>query len=261
MIAKPKPRRWQTAVIVGSALAHAAVFAGVAIAAMWKIEKLDLRETIDITYRVPEPQGSSAPPPADTLVAKTEPKVVKKKPPPDVVQPTIVKDPEPVTTGATTATSTGDKTGGPGGDGLDPDADPSSTGTCTTPGGCIDGNDGKPEPEVKPIVVEKKPPPIVAPSVAKGLRYAGNDQIHPPEMVRIDMMHQGKDTLVTTVQLCVDEGGNVTTLRKLKSSGFPAYDDKILGEMRSWKYKPYLVNKQPSPMCTVTMFQYRMTRR
>jgi hypothetical protein len=206
MIAKPKPRRWQTAVIVGSALAHGAVFAGVAIAAMWKIEKLEVGDTVDITYKVPPPQGASAPPPAESLKVTKVTKVVKVKPP-VVVQPTIVKDPDPVTTTATTATTTtGTNTGGPGGDGNDPDADPNSTGKCTTPGACIIGSDGDPpdDDDDDDIVVVKKPP-IVQPSVAKGLRYAGNDQIHPPETVRVDMMHQDKDHLRTTVQLCVDE--------------------------------------------------------
>lgn len=261
LIAKPRPRRWQTALIVGSALAHAAVFAGVAIAAMWNIEKLEVANHVDITFRVPVPEGSSAPPPASKLpTIKQDPvtKIVKTKPP-VVVQPTIVKDPEVVTGTATTATDTGAHTGGPGGDGDDPDADPSSTGTCTTPGACLDGHDGEPPVvEVRKPVVEE--PPIVPPSVAKGLRYAGNDQIHPPEMVRVDMMHQGKERLRTTVQLCVDQRGDVTTLRLLQSSGFPAYDDKIQREMRGWKYKPYLVNKRPSPMCTVTLFDYRMRR-
>jgi hypothetical protein len=262
MIAKPKARRWQTAVIVGSALAHAAVFGAVAIAAMWKIDKLELGETVDITYRVAAPQGSSAPPPAATLEVLTpEPTVVKKPPPPVIVQPTVVNDPEPVTTTGTAGTDTGAKTGGPGGDGDDPDADPDRKGRCTTPGACIEGHDGDP-----PVVEQKRDkviaddPPILPPAVAKGLRYAGNDQIHPPERVRVDMMHQGKDRLLTTVQLCVDVHGNVSTLRVRGSSGFPSYDDKILREMRDWKYRPYLVNKMPSPMCTVTMFDYRMRR-
>lgn len=263
LVAKPKPRRWQTAVIVGSAAAHAAVIAGIAVSAMWQVKKLDVGESVDITFNVPPPQGQTSPPPAAKLdVLEPEPPKEPPKVKPDViVQPEDApKDPPKVTTGTSGNTNTG-TTKGPGGDGTDPDADPENKQTCPTPGACIDDSKGKPPKDDKDEVVVAKKPENVPPSVAKGLRYAGNDQIHPPEMVRVDMMHQGKQRLMPTVQLCVDERGTVEKLRLLKSSGFPAYDDKILGEMRNWKYKPYLVNGVPSPMCTVTVFQYSMTGR
>lgn len=259
LIEKPKPRRWRTAVIVGSAVAHAGVIAGVAIAAMWHVEKLDVGSTVDITYRVPQPQGSSSPPPAAKLdvmkVSVAKPKI---KPPP-IHQPMIVKDPVPVTTGTSTTTDAA-KTGGGGGTGTDPDADPTSTGNCTTPGACT-GLDLD-----TPTVVEKKededlePPPIVEPKLARGLRISGNEQIHPPEMVRVDMMHQGKSQLTATVQLCVDTDGRVDQIRMLRSSGFQDYDAKLLGEIRNWRYRPYRVNGKVSGMCTVSIFMYRMTK-
>src|SRR5688500_15689156 len=46
---KPKPRRWQTAVIIGSAVIHAAAIAGVVVAAMWQVDKLDLTSNVDVT--------------------------------------------------------------------------------------------------------------------------------------------------------------------------------------------------------------------
>ncbi len=263
LVAKPKPRRWQTAVIVGSAVAHAAVIAGIAVSAMWQVKKLEVADGVDITFNVPPPQGQTAPPPAGSLeVMKPEPPREPPKVKPDVlVQPEDApKDPPKVTTGTTGDTTTGTGTG-PGGDGTDPDADPANKQTCPTPGACIDDSKGKPPEDDKEDVVIVKKPETVRPDVAKGLRYAGNDQIHPPERVRVDMMHQGKQRLMPTVQICVDERGAVDKLRILKSSGFQAYDDKILGEMRNWKYRPYLVNGVPSPMCTVTVFQYSMTGR
>jgi len=264
LVAKPKPRRWQTAVIVGSAVAHAAVIAGIAVAAMWEVKTLDVGETVDITFNVPPPQGQTAPPPASKLdVLKPEPpKEPPKVVPKDIVQPEDApKDPPKVTTGTTGDTTTG-TTKGPGGDGTDPDADPENKHqTCPTPGACIDDKTAKPPRDDKDDVIVVKKPDNVTPAVAKGLRYAGNDQIHPPEMVRVDMVHQGKNRLTATVQICVNERGAVDKLRVLKSSGFQPYDDKILGEMRNWKYNPYLVNGVPSPMCSVTIFDYRMTGR
>jgi TonB family protein len=255
---KPRPRRWQTAVIVVSAVVHAAAIGGVAVAAMWKIEKLDVSDNRDITFRVPAPQGASAPPPAARLAVQKAQVTPPKIKPPVPVQPTIVKDPVTLTTGTTTnATGT---TTGPGGNGNDPDADPQNPGTCLNPP-CVPGGDGDPEPE--PVVKKDPEPeqtPIVPPNVGKGLRISGNEQIHPPEMVRVDMLHQGKSQLSATFQVCVGRDGHVDALRTLKSSGFADYDAKLLSEMRQWRYRPYLVNGKPSPMCTVSVFQYRMTR-
>lgn len=260
LIEKPRPKRWKTAVIVGSALVHAGAIAAVALAAMWKIEKLELASAIDITYRVPAPPGASAPPPGSRLAVPRAAVVkVHKVKPPVPVQPAVVKDPEPVTSGAPAATDPGDGDG-PGGDGNDPDADLRSTGTCTT-GPCLDGSDGEPPDDTdKDDDDVPKKPPIVPPHVAKGLRVGGNDQIHPPETVRIDMMHQGKNMVSATVQLCVGVGGTVDLIRVMKSTGFKDYDATIVREVRDWRYQPYLVDKRPSPMCTVTMFVYRMRK-
>lgn len=259
LIAKPRPKRWKSAVIVGSALVHAGALTAVVVAAMWHIEKLDVANDMDITYRVPTPQGAAAPPPAAKLAVRTPTpaKVLKIKV--DVpVQPTLNKDPEPVTTGPSTTTDPAAGKDGPGGDGTDPDADPDSTGTCLQPP-CVEGSDGDPpEPDPEPII--KKKPPIVPPNVAKGLRVGGNDQIHPPEMVRVDMMHQHKDMISATLQLCVGTDGRVESTRVMKSTGFKSYDDRIAGEVRDWTYKPYRVDGVASPMCTVTMFVYRMRK-
>ena len=43
----------------------------------------------------------------------------------------------------------------------------------------------------------------------------------------------------------------------LKSTGFPAYDNKILSKMRGeWRYKPYMVNGKAVPVCTAVTFIY-----
>lgn len=276
---KPKPRRWQTAVIIGSALAHAAVITGVVVGAMWQVEKLDLASGVDITFRVPPPPGESSPPPAAAkLAVQTEhPKVVKVKPQVPV-QPTIVKDPEPETGGGGDTTGTGKGTG--------TGTDPLATGTCEGPDcstGCIGDHCGKVEPEcsdgqdndrdgkidkldpacIAGEVLESKDPkatPIVPPNVAKGLRLSGNEQIYPPEMTRVEMLHQGKDVVQATVQVCVGARGSVDNVRLLKATGFRDYDEVLTREIREWKYKPYLVDGKASPMCTVSVIIYRMRK-
>ena len=275
IIEKPRPRRWQTAVIIGSALVHAAAIAGVVVGAMWQVDKLDLASNIDVTFRVPPPPGESAPPPAaQKLAVKTDTTKLVKVKPPVVVQPTIVKDPEPDTGGG----GTGDPDAtGPGGTGTDPTA----TGTCEGPD-CVGGGDEKPEcrdeidndrdgkidaedpackagedTESEDPVVE---PPVLPPHVAKGLRLSGNEQIYPPEMTRVEMLHQGKDVVQATIQVCVSRDGDVDSVRLIKKTGFKAYDDVLAREIREWRYKPYLVDGKKSPMCTVAVVIYRMKK-
>jgi len=52
-------------------------------------------------------------------------------------------------------------------------------------------------------------------------------------------------------------GGAVTSVKMLKGTGFPAYDNKIQSKMNGeWKYKPYAVNGRAVPVCTAVTFIY-----
>src|SRR5438874_1475224 len=65
------------------------------------------------------------------------------------------------------------------------------------------------------------------------------------------------DFTAASFKLCLDDTGAVVTVRGLKSTGYPAYDDKLrMTILDTWKYKPYLVNGQPVPVCTAVTFIY-----
>src|SRR5262249_59528727 len=60
-----------------------------------------------------------------------------------------------------------------------------------------------------------------------------------------------RDWSVTGVQTCALPICNINTVSLLKTSGFPAYDDKIQNTIRrDWRYRPYLVNGKATPVCT-----------
>jgi len=51
--------------------------------------------------------------------------------------------------------------------------------------------------------------------------------------------------------------GSIASVTQLKSTGFAAYDNKIMGKMRNeWRYKPYMVNGKAVPVCTAVTFIY-----
>lgn len=54
----------------------------------------------------------------------------------------------------------------------------------------------------------------------------------------------------------MNESGGVKSVNILKASGFDAYDKKIKSEMKSWKYKPFMVNGKAAPVCTAITLIY-----
>ena len=59
------------------------------------------------------------------------------------------------------------------------------------------------------------------------------------------------------VKMCLTSGGTVQKLNVLKTTGHPAYDNKIKTKMREWKYRPFMVNGKAVPVCTSVTFIYR----
>ena len=80
--------------------------------------------------------------------------------------------------------------------------------------------------------------------------------ILPDEETKKEITKSGKDKIIGSFKLCVDPQGNVTHVKMLKATTFEAYDVKLLRTMRTWKYRPYLVNGQAVPVCTAVTFIY-----
>ena len=58
------------------------------------------------------------------------------------------------------------------------------------------------------------------------------------------------------VKICLSEKGNVKSVQVLKGSDFPKYDAKIQKEMKSWKYRPFLVDGKATPVCSAITMIY-----
>jgi TonB family protein len=100
------------------------------------------------------------------------------------------------------------------------------------------------------------PPPSVAPMQFEGLRLSGERNILPDDFTKDEIARSGKGKIVTSHKLCLSADGSVSRISLLKSSGFPAYDAKIQREMRTWRYRPYVVNGKASPVCTAVTYIY-----
>ena len=120
-------------------------------------------------------------------------------------------------------------------------------------GGEIGGVIGSPTPPPPP---PPAPPQNVPPTLLEGSRIRGDKNIVPNDVTKTEIQRSGKDKIVGSYKLCISIGGDVTTISQLKSTGFPAYDSKIQGEMRNWGYRPYMVNGKAVPVCTAVTFIY-----
>jgi TonB family protein len=100
------------------------------------------------------------------------------------------------------------------------------------------------------------PPQNVAPTVLEGQRIVGDKHIQPDDVTKVEIARSGKEKIVASFKLCVDARGAVTTVNLLKSSGFPAYDRKLQAGIKAWRYKPYLIDDKPAPVCTAVTFIY-----
>jgi outer membrane biosynthesis protein TonB len=91
----------------------------------------------------------------------------------------------------------------------------------------------------------------------EGSRIAGEKMITPDDVTKTEINRSGKTRIIGSFKLCLTVGGAIQNVTMLKSTGFPAYDNKILSTMKgTWRYRPYNVNGKPVPVCTAVTFVY-----
>jgi hypothetical protein len=100
------------------------------------------------------------------------------------------------------------------------------------------------------------PPQYVTPDVVEASRLTGDKLIVPDDATKTEITRSGKTKIVASYKMCLDDTGVVDTVTMLKSSGFPSYDQKLEAGMRSWTYKPFMVNGKAAPVCTAVTFIY-----
>ncbi len=170
------------------------------------------------------------------------------KQPKDLVQPVKIEKQQPDEGGVEGGDEGGIVGGDPCGWGGAPPLPP-------PPGGVVGGPPPPPPPPPPPA-----PPQNVSPTLIEVNRIAGDKAITPDDVTKVAIMQSGKDRIIASFKLCVKDTGDINTVSMLKSSGFPAYDTKIMTEMRSnWRYRPYQVNGRAVPVCTAVTFIYSQT--
>ncbi|MGE0546198.1 MAG: hypothetical protein AB7O24_20795 [Kofleriaceae bacterium] len=108
-----------------------------------------------------------------------------------------------------------------------------------------------------PLPPPQRVPQNVAPTMLEQVRKAGERAIVPEDATKVRIQQAGKDKLVGAFKLCIGVSGDVTDVTLIKSTGFSAYDAKIMHTIKTtWSYHPFLINEKPVPVCTAVTFIY-----
>jgi TonB family protein len=235
-------RKWLVGV---SLVVHIAILFALFVAGAWRIDRLDAgKHHVDIAVAPAPPAASGGSPKAAAQTFTPKQHIVH-----DTVQPTQHVAPAPVvaTADVSEGTGTGAGVGSNPGDG---EGSGFAGGvTCDLPG-CS----GEPPP---PVVAPPQQQ-MVAPTVLKGMRISGETQIQPNDALKSQLLHEGASKLVAMFKVCVDTQGNVNATTQLRSTGYAAYDQELLGAVRAWRYRPYSVGGAAVPVCGIVTFNYEM---
>jgi periplasmic protein TonB len=233
-----KPPPWAAPVLGAAIVFHIVLFTSMWIKTIWDLELLDKPKTsIDLAVAPPPPPPPPPPPGgAKPHEVQITPKKIKVK---DIVQPVKIEKQEAKETTEEKGDPNGEVGGEEGG----------------VAGGVVGGVAGPPPPPPPPP--PPAPPQNVPPTMLEGSRIAGEKMIAPDDVTKTDIQRSGKDRIIGSFKLCRTVDGGISNVTMLKSTGFPAYDSKIQGKMRSeWRYKPYNVNGKAVPVCTAVTFIY-----
>jgi protein TonB len=113
----------------------------------------------------------------------------------------------------------------------------------------------------EPVAVTPAPAPtkiafaMVPPATLKGL-LASNTTIEPADNVQHQMMRDEVKRASSVIKVCIAADGAVATTAVARSSGYPAYDQQLVAGVRAWRYRPYMVNGQPTPACSAVAFAF-----
>lgn len=235
--------KWAAPLLGAAVIFHVALFVTMWIKTIWEIEQLE-RPKMSIDLAVAPPPPPPPPPPpggAKPQQVQITPKKIKVK---DIVQPVKIDKQQQ----QQVVEEAGDPNGVEGG------VEGGVAGGVV--GGDLNGVLGAPPPPPPPPP-PPAPPQNVPPTLLEGSRIAGDKMIVPDDVTKTEIQRSGKNRIVGSFKLCLTVTGAISSITMLKSTGFPAYDNKIQSKMRSeWRYKPYMVNGKAVPVCTAVTFIY-----
>jgi len=124
-------------------------------------------------------------------------------------------------------------------------------------GGVVGGDVTQPvDISAVPLPPPPPPPQIVPVTALEASRLTGDKNIVPDVATQKEIHRSGKTKVVAAFKLCVTVSGAISSVVTLKSSGFPAYDADLTAGIRTWTYRPFLVNGHAVSVCSAVTFVF-----
>jgi hypothetical protein len=111
-------------------------------------------------------------------------------------------------------------------------------------------------PAPRPIVPRDGEPASVAPQALEADRIAGEKNIVPSDADKTMIAGSRNHRLIGSFKVCIDTQGEIANVSMLKTTGVFGYDRRIERTIYSWRYRPFLIDGHPAPVCTVVTFIY-----
>lgn len=101
------------------------------------------------------------------------------------------------------------------------------------------------------------PGAVIVPRVLEAQRIEGDPRIMPSPSIKQAIADSGLAQFVISVKVCIGPDGRIRAVSILQSSGFLSYDIELLNAIGGWRYRPFMVNGEPAPVCSIVKFMYR----
>jgi protein TonB len=241
-----RSRARRLAIAVFSVGLHAGAIALIVFLSLYHVDELPAPQVMITFFTAPPPPPPPPPPPAPKAPVrqpkKPKPEVIREdKPKPDEIQPPKTppkkKKEEPKDSPKSPDwAADGRETGQAGG----------------TKGGVAGGvAGGLPQAKPQPIKPTAKKPVFVKQQVVEQLKITG------PMPEYLPAAKMAKVQGVVIVKLCLKEDGTVDRSRTTILKSLSALDEEVLSKVRSWRYRPYKVNGEATPVCFPVRFVFR----
>jgi protein TonB len=110
----------------------------------------------------------------------------------------------------------------------------------------------------EPPAAPSAPPRNVPIAEMEAYRVAGDKMPKLPAGANMIAHRDGVKRMMVGVKLCVSETGAPTSATLVKASDYADANERILAEVKRWRFRPYLYNGQPIPVCTATLLNYQI---
>jgi serine/threonine protein kinase len=201
----------------------------------------------EVAVREPEPPPTRKTRPAAAVATRTATRTTVETPPPKPERPTRVA------VAAAPAASTRGVDAGV----VETESHPAIVAPPPAPAPQNIPPPAPPDAGITPSPPQPAAAQIVPPNALDANRIAGEKTIAPDESTMDAIGRAGTEKLISSYKVCITAEGSISSVSQLRSTGFPAYDAKIQNTIRKdWRFKPFVMNGRPTPVCTALRFIY-----